>query len=1599
MLIALTAVDAVCTFVCFRRGEIGLGVVGVVGLFGLAPLALWFPLYGALKRTEAVPAPSLIATDVAPVSTDPVSFSELARYTAISLFIGDARRKSVIDEADFQRLTALLDEEPIETEPMMVNPTVSLDEPVLDLPRWAPVQAQPSVPARTEPPPPAVHPPTPSPEPGELRQAWQRTWDAWSAEFAVHGFAYLGVSMTFVAVLGFLLFAFVDVPDSQQLVYELGIAVVFFAWGWFLRRQGAVHVAAGMELIGGMVLPLVLFASFVDNVPFPPDFSGRGVIAPLTITSLTLAFVYSRYTRGRPESTLRFLVAPLIWLAAMTVGFWFKTDEFITSDAIARLVSPQPALAALVLAATLGVALHHRQHRLAAPTVTAALVGMPVAYLLTISLTVATGWDRVWPLAMLGLATILVAELLASWYDKRDVLDLARPLILGLSLVTLAPAVDLGWLGLVTAGVYILAFEYGLDSSRTIKPGLVFSGAGAVVGGLLALTSPWPALLTSVGLTVWAHLRRNVEWERSSVRDGFLVLAAIAPLGIGFAALQLLSDGVSLIVLGAVLVASSALVRISRSEDEFWPVWLSGAGVVLATVAFGIWADGRAGVEASLAVAMAALCVGVAPKWPVGRLWGAGALGAGAVAMALSTVDASSLPQTLVWAVTGLVLVGAASLLRRGRAGHVAVIGHLVGSIAFVSLDGDEVGLAVAWSAWAAAWVASTVSGELEGESVRSLLDRLFARAALGSGAGWVTPIMAVATLPLAAVAVARLAGDLSDGWAGAVLSLVALSYVAAARMLSMHEPVGKVLAGAGMVVSMVGLALAVPYEWPTILGCVVVIGVAGAIPARLRQSWFNWVAWLSTVPLVLLLGDRAGLPAGALDTLVFVWGGLLMLGGLAVDDALAGRREPEQGIRTPWLVPAVVVGAAAFVVGLSVTMIDSGSAAGWWALVGALLSFAAAWSMRIATLSIVGYSLAAFGVIRIVSLPPSDDPWLLIAIAAPLVLSSWLLESRHSPSPTLWARWDLPPLVVAHVLGLFALALAFPDSVGVTWLAGGLLSVVVSVWKRNRAWAEAGNLLVLGAALDTGLGWFALALAATSLRGMIGARLSEGNRRFSYQAIAVGSAGLTWPALLAWQEVGVPTSLELTAVVFGVVSVAAAIPGVTGLLRRDTSIGWGGLGISGVTLASVAGLVRPEWVDGPWLAAGLLLVAVAIHVGAPIIDGLIRVLAVPVAGLAWLALIPGLGWSGDEAVRHSALVFGLLAVVTSQVVTMWRKGVQDLDRATKVVPRSWLGLAVIGVCMALVANREVGEDLAVAVGTALTGVGLIRSARPLELGWLRSVAMGALMVSLNLGAVIVGMDGDSLALAIVILAAAASLVSTSVWRRRPSSVWVTPLLVLAGLANLEAAAMGLAALPDRALLAAVAVSIGIQTLVVGLTRNLPAVLAVAPVAVGLGFVLGVYEGIAGSAQWYTVPFGVVLLCEVEILRLWRRQSGASVPDVQVMEWVGVGILVVPGIVEMFTGSLIYGLVPFLTSGLLLTWATVTRVRRRVVSAAAVAIATSVLVLFAAAADRTPDSASFWIIGFGTGLAVMLVAAFVEAYRSRRGVAMLRLHELMEGWE
>ncbi len=81
----------------------------------------------------------------------------------------------------------------------------------------------------------------------------------------------------------------------------------------------------------------------------------------------------------------------------------------------------------------------------------ASLIGLPIAYLLTVSLEAGDGWDSPMAIAILGAGTLVSAELLTAWFDQVTLRAWLRPVLLAGVVAPLVPTLEIGWAGLVIA--------------------------------------------------------------------------------------------------------------------------------------------------------------------------------------------------------------------------------------------------------------------------------------------------------------------------------------------------------------------------------------------------------------------------------------------------------------------------------------------------------------------------------------------------------------------------------------------------------------------------------------------------------------------------------------------------------------------------------------------------------------------------------------------------------------------------------------------------------------------------------------------------------------------------------------------------------------------------------------------------------------------------------------------------------------------------------------------------------------------------------------------------------------------------------------------
>jgi hypothetical protein len=1580
-----------------------------------------------MSVTQPPPYLDQLAAGTAGPDEDPAHARDHDREV-VTAFLARAAVAGLLDDAAHGRLLTLLGPPPPPPPP---PPPAAAAAPA-PVERFVPVwerRAAPAVPSDLPATVPidaraaeSLAPPAPR-EPGPLA-LWTTTWTrrvadvgrAVVSDLALHGFVYLGVLLTFVGMLGFLLFSFRDVPDEAQPLVELAIPVVFFGWAWILRRQQAVRVGQAMELLGGILLPLVIFAALVDGAAIPPDAQGTALIVAMAVVSLTVAGAYHWWSTRHPQSALRYLVAPAGWLAVLTSGFAFKVDEPLAGEAITRLVSPQPALAAWAVAVTLVASSLRPRHALARRAAAAGVVGAPLTYLLVVLLAAAEGWARPWPLVVAGLATLASAEALGRFFDRPHALPGLRVCLVAATVVPFHAIWGPGWGGTVTAGAFLGLLEWHRRTIPSAASVDALAGAGAVVGLALSFLEPWAAVAAWASASTWAHVRRlGGAGDDPSAHQAVAVGAAVLPVGLLWALVAAIGPDAGLAVFALSLLAASVAFH-RRRQDEFWRTWSSGAAVVVTALTAAAWAD--VGVDVSswrLAVAAAAAAGVLASdaRHEAARVWGSGL--AAALTLALA-VDAAGVPARvvpLVWAGVGLGVVAVSLSWPAHLTGHVAAVGHLIG-LGAVLVAATPLVTAACLSAWTGGWLVAVVGEELR----RGSVGRLLAASVPGSwgpvethvaGAARLLPAVSlVATTPLVVLAWLAPWEPLATrpSLQGVALGATALVGAAASRAVSGRRPLVAVVGLGSTITAVVAVVLALPDRRPMMVAATAAVAVALVLVPEVRPRPFDWFAWSSSGLLVVLSAEQAGVAARHLGPVLLGWASVLLVAGLHVDGRRSGRRTPGEGVRSRWLLDVSVIGAVGVVVALAATAASGPAALGWWSLVGAAVALVAALQLRIGAASTPAYVLALVAASLLSPWPPLQHPWTSVSAAAVLVGTAWLL-ARLGPEPAAepWLRWDLPPLVLAHLVVLVGFAFAEQLDGPLTWAALGALSFAVSAWRRQRRYADAGNLAVLVGAALAGPGWATGAWLATAGRGVAVALRTSGWQRGAYHLLTAFAAVATWIELTRWQQWPPSTQVSVAAVTFGALAVVVAAALRFTPLPRDLGLLWGGLAAVG---SAGAVLFAVDHLAGLAPALGLALFAIGTALAVqPLRTSALVPLVMAATAVAWIELAAGAQWELERTIVLTAAAAGALGWLAVEVTRFHarRARPEALAELGPVMVRGWAALAVLGVAaaggLATVAVDGRGVWLAVAAGTALLAVGAARGSDVLAVRRSREAAVLASLASLTMAAYAVEAPDAAVVAAALVLGLAATLAALLRWRSGTVSAWVGPLAALGVAAGLEAAAVAATAWPRRDLLAIALLALGVQAAGAGLTTRRTGLLTLAPGLALAAWLVTFAESLAGNAQWFTAPVALTLLAEVEIAR-WHRQRARLVPSTRellMLEWAGVAVLALVPITYLFTRGLGSALVAIAFSVGLFVWGVVSQVRRRVIAAAALATGTAVLTIAAAVAGQAPESAVFWILVVGIGFAVMLVVAVVEGYRSRTGRLVQRFDRLAQGWE
>jgi hypothetical protein len=1124
-----------------------------------------------------------------------------------------------------------------------------------------------------------------------------------------------------------------------------------------------------------------------------------------------------------------------------------------------------------------------------------------------------------------------------------------------------------------------------------------------------------PAVVVGFGAaSLWAHRRRVVGSPFDHhTGGGMTAAAALLPVGVGWGVWNLMAHYPALAFMAAILAGIALTTRRLDSDDIFWALWPPSLALIVGGLAtehvFRSVSGEGSEAFAPITLLLVAATIAVGRRWPELRLWLASGSVATAVALGLEGATASPEMRSLVWACIGLAAVALAGLSRRTLADHLTAVGHItVGGALLITVDAATFAT-VMW-AWTLSWLLSLMADA----GRRGSLTRLLSRSPGAANAPqWIVPALFASSVPITVIATANLWPEFvaHRAWTGVALGLLAVAYATAARRLAAGGPLRGVLAIGAVAMAVMGVAIAAPAPWATILATGSTMITALVLAGDDRQTAFSWFAWLMSGVMTVLLAERAGVAPRHLYLVSLGWGVVLLLGGLIADDVVAGRRERGEGLRVRWTRYPVFVGALAVPVSLAPVFAGDAQLLGWSSAAAAVGYFVVAALLRAGLPSAVGYALMGVAAVTLSPWSILDDPALLPAVAALLVVAAMVAGRIQSKAAArhVWLSWEIAPLAVAHLVGAVGLAVAHNTATPeVTWLLLAVISAAIAGWRQHGLWFDASIVMLIVGAGYVGPGALALALAIMSLRGLVGVYLSDGDRRAAFHVVAVGAAAASWLTVLVWQGWDMAQALSNSALLFGFGSLAVAAASRRRLVKRDSAIVWGALTATGITVTGfTAGAAEfahatgngEAGIAGLGVAIGLAAFTLALQLAAEPLESFLRYWAVVMAGASWAATLIGTATSVNSGIVLTSIVGGALALT---VVELTRRSAAAESRT---IAQAWALLGAASVLIAiLTAFLSIAEHSTWRFGIA-TGLGLLaiaagRGAQPLDAPVLREasglIALAALASFLHGSNV--GTTGS--ATAMLIVAAGATVAILQVAARREDPVWLPALQWLAAAANLIAAGFAVSTAPQRPLIAAVLLAGGIQSIAIGIGLNRLALLAAGPPAIGVAFVLTVAEAVSGSVQWYTTPLALVILTEVEVVRLHRGSDSQllTTPQLAALEWSGIMLIAVPAIVEMFFRGPFAGLVLFLVAALLLLWGILTRIRRRAVAAAAVAAGSAVMMVSSALTLGAPDSAGFWIIAVGLGFATMSTAGIVEASRSRHGRLVQRFDRLMDGW-
>jgi hypothetical protein len=212
----------------------------------------------------------------------------------------------------------------------------------------------------------------------------------------------------------------------------------------------------------------------------------------------------------------------------------------------------------------------------------------------------------------------------------------------------------------------------------------------------------------------------------------------------------------------------------------------------------------------------------------------------------------------------------------------------------------------------------------------------------------------------------------------------------------------------------------------------------------------------------------------------------------------------------------------------------------------------------------------------------------------------------------------------------------------------------------------------------------------------------------------------------------------------------------------------------------------------------------------------------------------------------------------------------------------------------------------------------------------------------------------------------------------------------------------GTAGVPSAALVLALAVA-AMQAAALGTVAHSTLVQQLAPPLGCASALTWMQLAAAGDPLLKASAVGLTLLLMVELWRHGRARAGGNVAadEIIALEALGLVLLAGPALVKATSAGLHYAILGILIGVGIGGWGLLTRVRRRLLTAAAVVLASAVILVAVPAVALVPaiQGAWTWVLIAVVGVLALLVASLLEQGRSalRRGVAMFK--SATAGWE